>query len=150
KPVSLWSVPILGGEPQKSADDAGWGARASADGSSVAFLKVPSAYGMHEIWLMGAHGESPHKILTAGEQSGFRGIAWSPAGGRIAYQHAHGEGNTPDVSVESCDLNGANKRTILTDDQMGDFSWISPGRFVYSRGRWAGDPTFNFWELKVD
>jgi Tol biopolymer transport system component len=87
----------------------------------------------------------------AGEQSGFSRIAWSPAGGRIAYRYTHRGSDKTDVSVESCDINGANKTTILADDQMADFSWISTGRFVYSR--WAREPNlqnFNLWELKVD
>ena len=128
------------------------GARVSADGSSVAFLKVLGAFGWREIWLMGAHGESPHKIGTAEEQSWFSRIAWSPAGGRIAYQYEHREGDKRSVSVESCDLSGANKATMLSDDQMDDFNWISPGRLVYSR--WVGEAdihqTYNLWELKVD
>ena len=150
KPISLWSVPILGGAPQELAEDVG-GGRVSAYGSSLAFLKVPNALGAREIWLMGAHGESPHRLLTAGEQSGFSRVAWSPAGGRIGYQYTHREGDKTNVSVESCDLNGANKTTVLADDQVGDFNWISPGRLVYSR--WAREPNhqiFNLWELKVD
>ena len=149
KANSLWSVPILGGAPQELAEDTGWGARVSADGSYIAYDRVPGAFGAREIWLMGTHGESPHKLLTAGEQAGFGGIAWSPTGGRIAYRYRHGEFNNPNVSAESCDLNGADKKTILTDSQMGDFAWVSPGRFVYSRGRSVAE-TFNLWELEVD
>ena len=151
RPFSLWSVPILGGAPQELAEDAGWGARVSADGSSVAFLKVPGAFGGREIWLMGPHGESPPKILRAGEQSGFGGIAWSPAGGRIAHRYVHREGDKTNVSVESCDLNGASKATMLTDDQMDSFNWISPSRLLYSRGmREVTVQTANLWELAVD
>src|SRR5215472_12042128 len=90
KPISLWSVPILGGAPQELAEDVG-GGRVSAYGSSLAFLKVPNALGAREIWLRGAHGESPHRLLTAGEQSGFGRVAWSPAGSRIAYRYTHQE-----------------------------------------------------------
>jgi serine/threonine protein kinase len=150
RPFSLWSVPILGGAPQEVAEDAGVGARVSADGSSLAYLKVLGAFGWREIWLMGAHGESPHKILTAEEQSWFSRIAWSPAGGRIAYRYEHREGDKTSVSVESCDLSGANKATILLDDQLGDFNWISSGRLIYSRWvREATVQTYNLWELKV-
>jgi len=85
---------------------------------------------------MGPHGESPHKILTAGDQSVFNRIAWSPSGNRIAYRLRHHEQNKNDVSIQSCDITGANKKTILTDSQMTDFNWASPGRLVFSR--WAG------------
>jgi len=151
KPISLWSVPLLGGAAQELAEDAGWGAGVSADDSYIAYGKVPGAFGARELWLMGAHGESPHRLLTAGEQSWFGRIAWSPAGGRIAYRYEHQEGDKTSVSVESCDLNGANKATMLSDDQMDDFNWISPGRLVYSRWvREATVQTYNLWELKVD
>jgi serine/threonine protein kinase/Tol biopolymer transport system component len=151
KPISLWSVPILGGAPQQLVEDTFGFGTVSPDGSYIAFGKVLSAFGAREIWLMGPHGESPHKILTAGDQSGIQGITWSPASGRIAYRQVHQEGDKWNVSVESCDLNGGNKTTLLTDDQMGDFNWISPGRLVYSE--WAPEATVqtvNLWELKVD
>jgi len=151
KPPSLWSVPILGGAPQELLEDTYTTGKVSPDGSYIAFGRVNSSHGVREVWLMGPHGESPHKILTAGEQSGFERFAWSPASGRIAYEYAHREGDKTIVSVESCDLDGANNTTILTDDRMADFNWISPGRLVYSRvEQGATVQTFNLWELKVD
>ena len=148
----MWSVPILGGVPQELVEDShGVAAAVSPDSSYIVFGRMQSAFGAREIWLMGAHGESPHKILRAGEQSGFSRVAWSPAGGRIAYRYNHREGDKTSVSVESCDLNGANKATILTDDQLGDFNWILPGRLVYARWvRSAIVTTYNLWELKVN
>ena len=59
KPISLWSVPILGGAPQELAEDAGWGAQVSADGSYIAYARVPGLYGAREVWVMGPH-ENPH------------------------------------------------------------------------------------------
>jgi serine/threonine protein kinase/Tol biopolymer transport system component len=151
KPWSLWSVPILGGAPQELVEDFLGGGVVSPDGSSIAYSKGESEFGAREIWLTGAHGESPHRILTAGEQAGFSEIRWSPAGQRLAYQDWRREGNKTDGSVESCDASGANKMTILSDDRLRDFGWISPGRFVYARWLHGGSsPTENLWELKVD
>jgi hypothetical protein len=136
--------------PQELTEDA-LGAQVSADGSYIAYRRVLGVFGGREIWLMGSHGESPHKILTAGEQSGFGGIAWSPAGGRFAYFYTRQEVDKTKASVESCDLSGANKTTILMDDEMAGFSWISPRRFVHAR--WAGEAAVeatNLWELTVD
>jgi Tol biopolymer transport system component len=151
KAISLWSVPILGGAPQELVEDVYAFATVSPDSSYIVFGRMQSALGAREIWLMGGHGESPHKILTAGEQSGFDKVVWLPTGGRVAYRIGHQEGDKTNVSVESCNLSGANKRTILTDDQIGDFNWISPGRLVYARGvREASIQTYNLWQLKVD
>jgi serine/threonine protein kinase len=151
KPFSLWSVPILGGVPQELVDDFWGGGVVSPDATYIAYSRVGSNLGAREIWLMGPHGESPHKILTAADQAGFGDIVWSPAGRRIAYQYWRREGDKLDDSVESCDLKGANKTTVVSDDQLAGFDWISPGRFVYSR--WvegASVTTENLWELRVD
>jgi hypothetical protein len=105
-----------------------------------------------EIWLMGPRGESPHKILTAADEAGFGRPVWSPAGGRMAYLYARREGNKTASSIESCDLDGANKTTITSGDETPfDFAWISEGRFVYARAeRETNVPTSNLWDLQVD
>jgi eukaryotic-like serine/threonine-protein kinase len=155
KPDSLWSVPIFGGTPQELMEEqsAGepilpGGIGISPDGSSIAFGKSNGPLGAREIWLMGAHGESPHKILSAGDQAGFGfnngDVSWSPSGNRIVYLYQRQEGNHTRVSVETCDPNGAHRTTVVADDDLSDFDWISPGRFIYTVG------SNNLWELRVD
>ena len=150
RPVSLWSVPARGGTPQKIADveDMVGAGKISPDGSHIAYGKRRSALGAHEIWLMGSHGESPHRILTADNRTPFGVIAWSPAGKRIAYSLALPQG---DLLVQSCDLNGANQTTILRDNALAALAWIAPGRFIYSRSTQRGSArTGDLWELSVD
>jgi serine/threonine protein kinase/Tol biopolymer transport system component len=152
EPVSLWSFPVLGGAPQKLADveDMSGRARISPDGSNIAYSRLRSAFGAREIWLMGPHGESPHKIQTAENQFTFMSIAWSPAGNRIAYIYAREAGDR-NFSVQSCDLAGANKTTILRDNKLNTFAWIPSGRFVYSQSAVPGTAeSDNLWELRVD
>lgn len=148
KPMSLWSVPILGGAPQEliETEHLAWQpAMVSPDGSHIAYFMAPGTYGTREIWLMGPHGESPHKMLTAADNSGFYRMAWSPAGNRIAIARWHREGKKTTTSVESWDLSGASKTTILPDESRfgGALRW-TPGELVYSRG------TQNLWELNID
>jgi len=153
KPASLWSVPILGGTPQELIEDVyGEGVAISPDGSSIAFSRVRSAYGGREIWLMGPHGESPHKILTADDMSSFGNVAWSPTGDRIAYYYGHYERDKTDRSVESCDRNGANKTTVVSDDELMDFTWTAPGRLIYTRHIESSTDEYsaNLWDLKAD
>jgi Tol biopolymer transport system component len=143
---SLWSAPILGGTPQKLAEGTNR-AVVSPDGSSIAFLKGPFGDSPRELWMMTSQGETPHKIVTAGEQSGIVNLQWSPQGNRIAY-HWFDPGG---VYIDSCDLNGAGTTRILSDKTLIFFLWAAPGRIICSRmvegkSLW----TTNLWELKVD
>ena len=152
RPFSLWSVPLLGGVPQRLIEDFHAGAGVSPDGSSIAFSRVPSALGRREIWLMGTHGESPHRILAGDESSGFSTIVWSPAGDRLAYIYTHEQGHKTVHSVESCDLKGTGRTTMLVDDKLLDFAWVSPGRLILSRSVEDNSDyhSADLWDLKVD
>jgi Tol biopolymer transport system component len=129
------------------------GGAISPDGSNIAYQRLRSAIGAREIWVMGSHGESPHKILTAENQAIFKGIAWSPTGSRLAfttYRRDKG-GDHTEIMVQSCNLAGADKTTILQDSLLNAFIWLSSGRFVYSRNTEVASPeSDNLWELKVD
>jgi serine/threonine protein kinase len=153
RPSSVWSIPILGGEAQKLAEveDMLGGGRVSQDGSHIAFERLRGAIGAREIWLMGPHGESPRKILTAENQAIFKGIAWSPSGNRLAFRYMRQRGDHTEVMVQSCDLSGADKTTILQDNHLSAFIWLSSGRFIYSRNTEVGSAeSDNLWELRVD
>jgi serine/threonine protein kinase/Tol biopolymer transport system component len=149
--VSLWSAPILAGAPYKIAeiDDMAGRAQISPDGSKIVFARLRSAIGAREIWLMNSNGEFPHKILMAENRSTFGGIAWSPSGDRIVYSYAM-RGPDAGASVQSCDLTGANKTTILRDLHVSALTWI-PSRLIFSRpaDRNAVEND-NLWELRVD
>ena len=148
--VRLWSVSTGGGRPEKIAEveDAVGEWKISPDGSHIAYEKRGSALGAHEIWLMGPRGESPRRMLTADNRTPFGGIAWSPSGKRIAYSLALPDGR---LLVESCDLNGANRTTILRDNALSALAWIAPGRLIYSRSTQRGGArTGDLWELSVD
>jgi len=155
KPSTVWSIPILGGEAQKLAEveDMFGGGSVSPDGSNIAYQRLRRAIGAREIWVMGSHGESPHKILTAENQAIFKGIAWSPTGSRLAFTtyRRDKDGGHTEIMVQSCNLGGADKTTILQDNHLSAFTWLSSGRFVYSRNTEVGSPeSDNLWELKVD
>jgi len=155
KPSTVWSIPILGGEAQKLAEveDMFGGGSVSPDGSKIAYQRLRRAIGAREIWVIGSPGESPRKILTAENQAIFKGIAWSPTGSRLAfttYRRDKG-GDHTEIMVQSCNLAGADKTTILQDNLLNAFTWLSSGRFVYSRNTEVASPeSDNLWELKVD
>jgi serine/threonine protein kinase len=154
KPSTMWSIPILGGEAQKLADVEDMFGRGSIspDGSNIAYQRLRRAIGAREIWVMGSHGESPHRILTAENQAIFKGIAWSPTGNRLAFTtYMRDKGDHTEIMVQSCDLGGADKTTVLHDNHLSAFTWLSSGRFIYSRNTEVGAAeSDNLWELKVD
>jgi Tol biopolymer transport system component len=150
KPVRLWSVSTRGGATEKIAEveDAVGAWKISPAGSHIVYGKRGSALGAHEIWLMGPRGEAPHRILTAGNESPFGAIVWSPSGKRIAYSRALLDGN---LLVQSCDLDGANRTTILRDNALSALAWVAPGRLIYSRSTQRGGArTGDLWELGID
>jgi Tol biopolymer transport system component len=120
----------------------------SPDGSKLVFVKpVGNA---QEVWIMGAAGESSHGIAKLAPGSFVPNAIFSPLGTRVAYQLERPDGDSTKVSIESCDLNGANPTTILKDDEIVDFRWI-PGQVIYSRWVTGSRETAqNLWELKVD
>jgi DNA-binding winged helix-turn-helix (wHTH) protein/Tol biopolymer transport system component len=153
KPISVWSLSILGTQPQKLIEDIVDVFGVSPDGSAIAFSRGSNAFEAQEIWLMGPNAESPHKILTAGEKHSFGGVAWSPTGKRLAYSYLHAAGQGFEASIESCDLNGANKTAILSDDKVQEFAWVAPDKLIYSKNLQDYSSDFeadNLWELKVD
>ena len=104
----------------------------SPDGSRIAFVKDS-----REIWLMGADGEQPHKIL-AGDSSGYLGVNWSPSGQRLAYIRRQGDISKLQVAIETCDLAGGARTVVLSDRELfgpngeAGMFWLPDGRIIYS------------------
>jgi serine/threonine protein kinase len=150
---AVWSIPILGGEAQKLAEveDIFGGGSVSPDGRNIAYQRLRSVSGAREIWVMGSHGESPHRILTAENQAIISAIAWSPLGNRLAYCYRRDQGNHTEIMVQSRDLLGSDLTTILLDNHLTAFTWTLSGRFIYSRNSEVGSAeSDNLWEVKVD
>jgi DNA-binding winged helix-turn-helix (wHTH) protein/Tol biopolymer transport system component len=163
KPISLWSVPLLEGTPMELIEDVYGGSRVSPDGSSIAFLRKPVfleniagdpyTLGAREIWLMGPHREAPRRIISAEDLSGFERIAWSPAGDRLAFKYWHQKGETLRVSLETARLNGTGRATILSENRLEDFAWVSTRRVIYSqklKGYGSDYSADDLWELRLD
>jgi serine/threonine protein kinase/Tol biopolymer transport system component len=153
KPASLWSIPITEGEPQKIAevDDMFGPAILSGDGSKIAYERLPSGGGAREIWVIGSHGDAPGKVLSAETQANVRDLAWSPAGNRLAYSYVLQQDGRVAVFVKSCNLSGTDLTTILQDNRLNSFAWMSSGLFIYARNMEVGTAeSDNLWELKID
>ena len=77
---SVWVISMLGGAPRE-IHEGGFAWSVSPDGSLIAFASTSFD---SDIWLMGANGEEPRKIVTADEGEFL--IGWSghrTAGGSL-------------------------------------------------------------------
>ena len=149
---SLWVISMLGGAPREIHEGGGFAWSVSPDGSLLAYT---SAFGAPDIWLMGAGGEDPRKIVSAGEGERLIRVVWSPNGRRIAYARLGSQTGGPRCSIESLDLQGGQPVVVVSDPKLeagfrGGFWWLEDGRLIYSLGETVSGLDSNLWEIKVD
>lgn len=153
---SVWVASVLGGAPREIREGAlGWSV--SPDGSLIAFS---STVFNSDIWLMGANGEDPHKIVTADQGEFLVSVVWSPDSRRIAYGRLRWGPAGAICNIASRDLKTGQTAVILSDPKLaagfgGGFWWLADGRLIYSLGEAApvfgpGPTDTNLWEIKVD
>jgi serine/threonine protein kinase/Tol biopolymer transport system component len=142
--ISIWDFrlrKLLGGFVTQS-----W---VSPDGSHIAFVKD-----LHEVWMMGADGEEPRRVLVSDAQENVWNIAWSPTGQRVAYIRQRGTLVRPEVTIETCDLAGGGRTVVLSDprmysiDQRYGIAWLPDGRVIYSAHPKGVDS--EIWAIRAD
>jgi serine/threonine protein kinase/Tol biopolymer transport system component len=149
----VWVLSVLGGAPREIREGAlAWSV--SPDGSLIAFT---SSFFGSDVWLMGANGEEPRKILTADEGESLGFVVWSPGSRRIAYERVRLGVEGFRSRIENCDLKGGQPAIVVSDPrlatQFGGFWWLADGRLIYSVAE--GMPLFgladtNLWEVNLD
>ncbi len=133
---TIWVTSVFGGAPRKLQSHSWPGPVVSPQGSLIAFLSEHE----REIWVMGANGENPHRILS-GENDTYAALAWSPSDQRLAYIRA---GRQAGGSIETVSLEGEPPSEVISDPQLTNsdgpgLAWASDGRiiFVTGGGSWA-------------
>ena len=145
---TLWTASVFGGVPHRLESDGSWpGPTASPDGSLLAFNRRRG----HEVWLMGANGENPNKVLTT-ESEQYCALAWSPTGHRLAYLKpaASGGGGT----IESVSLNGGPPSVVISDPLLSitdvpALLWAGDGGIIFALDEKSGSAS-NLWEIMVN
>ena len=153
--VSMWTVSVLGQAPHELREHACAGL-VSPDGTQILFFPEPGpSFEVRELWLMGSQGDNPQKVLALEEPETFRSYTLSPDGRRLAFVKRRQTkwGIAQGVSIETCDLKGANRTVVVTNSDpetsLGDFYWLRDGLIVYVREGLGGFPG-NLWQISVD
>ena len=145
--TGIWAVSILGGAPRRLRDAAGR-TSVSPDGAHIAYI---GGRAQSEIWVMGANGESPKKLLQGAPGDRLLQLQWSPKGERIAYLKSHPGSEMSKTSVESLPLAGGISTTFLAAPALSSFCWSSDGRIIYSMLEPPpNDKDMNLWALRVE
>ena len=149
--MAMWSMPILGGNPRQLSDE-GWSGVVSPDGSKIAYVKK-SAYGEtgEEIWLMGADGSNPLKVVSQDDIL-FSSPAWSADGKAVAYDKYRFGTFQNECWVEIYNVERRTKVVAVTEPLLGwGLEWLPDGRLLYA----VSEPppvedASNWWSLRVD
>ena len=148
----LWSLSILGGNPQQMSDE-GWSASVSPDGSQIVFLKGAAfAEAGQEIWLMRADGADQRKLMSFPE-GGFASPVWSPDGRWIAYMKFKHGPNNEEHWIELFNLKQGTKRVVLSETRLDGwgFIWLPDGRLLYAMDEPPpSQNSSNFWAASID
>jgi len=141
---TIWSISVLGGTLRKLRDDAGQ-ASASPDGSQIAFVSGDNK----EIWIMGANGEEPRRIIADDDAEFFGKPFWSLEGKRLSYASVSAAG----INIVSFELKTGQRTVVFSDPSMTDSVLLPDGRAVYSRLEPPPNhdgTDMNLWEIKTD
>jgi len=148
----LWAVSLLGQSLRELREHTTW-AEGSPDGKHIAFApEHPPRDHVREIWVMDGDGGNAYRVLAVGQNEWLDNLHWSPDGRRLVYTRLQSSPERYQTSIESCDLNGANRTLIVSDAQeaLGDFCWLPGGRIVYSRQESPDSTDANLWQLAID
>jgi DNA-binding winged helix-turn-helix (wHTH) protein/Tol biopolymer transport system component len=137
----VWTLSILGRDPIKLREDVEE-AVPSPDGARILFTTRLES----EIWLMGAGGEEPRRILSGSAHETFFGLSFFPDGERIAFLRSPLVGGD---SAESLDLRGGKPAVIVSTPSLTSAALLSDGRLLYGVG---GGPELGvgLWQVRVD
>src|SRR5260370_332025 len=140
---SVWSLSIFGGPPRKLWTS-GYGAAVSPDGTAIAHFSGDG----HEIWITGAGGENPRKMLES-KNGKYIALAWSSTGDHLAYSMETDKGG----KIETIPVAGGTPRTVISAPGLGgqypNLVWLHDGGLVFTMAE-PENPFGNLYQIRVD
>jgi serine/threonine protein kinase/Tol biopolymer transport system component len=146
--LDIWLKSIFGGDPRKLRAD-GRSAMVSPDAKLIAFITS----GRQEIFVMGANGENPRKVLSS-ESEQFGPLAWSPTGQRLAYVKRRSGAGKFGGSIESVALEAGPASLVISDprlstDTFAILRWVRDGRLIFGLQDRPASEEMNLWEIRT-
>jgi Tol biopolymer transport system component len=129
-------------------------ASVAPDGSQIAFIDGTRK----AVWLMGANGEDPHRVVVSEGDDTFHRTQFPWTGARVMYGRVHfvrdpsaGAGKL-EVSAESCDREGRASAVVISDPGLRAGVNLPDGRFIYSlvADAWWNQGGTSLWEVRTD
>jgi eukaryotic-like serine/threonine-protein kinase len=146
---TIWTISAFGGVPHVVRTHSREPA-ASPDGSSIICVSEDR----HELWLMGANGENPRKIL-ANENEHYASPVWSPTGQRLAYIGASADGN--EHRIETASATGELPSLVFSDPgllvvNVPPLLWAPDGRLFFAMfvGEASGGSSYDLWGITAN
>ncbi len=166
--LDTWVIAMLGGAEPHLLYRHGAATGISPDGRMIAFTSGELAREWKEVWVGGANGEAPRKLVTAEEQEQLTSPVWSPDGRWIAYgriwKTAQGS-RSSDIKVRPAD--GGPAKTLVAESSLSESNTLTLGANAWFVGSWSPDwrlmftvaegpasrsaqTKYSLWQVRVD
>ncbi len=138
----LYTVPVLGGTPQKLIDDVDSAVTFSPDGTQIAFVRNSSADANSKLIIANSDGTNEHALATL-PIPGYFDPAWSPDGKKIASPLIEPGGKSLGRLI-TIDIKDGKETTLYSATaQMRKPTWSPDGRYLFfnfedANTRWDG------------
>jgi Tol biopolymer transport system component len=153
---SVWSIPVTSSQPRELRAEAVRGVP-SPDGTRIASISRDRS----SIWVMGASGEEPRKIVEGPGDDTFSLVFWSADGRRLTFQRRHYSGKQDlgyvmldryyKRTLESVNLETGKVAASVPDLWIDSAASLPDGRVLFLRLDRPGSAVSNeLWEMRTD